>query len=168
MNNSKFKIQDIEIREATANDYEGLSKLFFESSIIHSGGRPDCFKEPKKNDPNIKESFLEILNRNLSEVLVATYKGQAIGTLRVQILQRKETPSMKSRKEGYIGELVVKKEFRNQGVGKALMDKAYEWLKLQNNIKEVILEVWSFNKEALEFYKSLGFHTRKHILSKML
>lgn len=164
----KFKIQNVEIRKATADDYEMLDEVLFESAMLHYKGRSDCFKKPKKSDPEIKESFLEMLKKEESQVFVATYKNQPIGTLRVLVLERKETPSMKSRKEGYIGELVVKKEFRSQGVGKALINKAYGWFALQGNIKEVTLGVWGFNKDALGFYKSLGFETRKHILSKIL
>ncbi|MGN8913634.1 GNAT family N-acetyltransferase [Anaerofustis butyriciformans] len=60
--------------------------------------------------------------------------------------------------KGYIEGLFIKREYRNQGIGKILIDKAKS---LYNVLS---LSVYEKNKKALEFYLKRGFEIKeKHI-----
>lgn len=61
--------------------------------------------------------------------------------------------------EGWIGELYVKKEYREQGIGKKLYDKAVAHFK-KNNCIHVRLIVLNGNKDAVKVYEKNGFETR--------
>jgi ribosomal-protein-alanine N-acetyltransferase len=52
--------------------------------------------------------------------------------------------------------LAVKKEYRKQGIGSALLNNFLEEAALQN-IKQADLEVKKDNKQAIKFYQKHGF-----------
>ena len=60
---------------------------------------------------------------------------------------------------GRILELLVAKNARNQGVGKALMKKAESYLK-QKKCDVIRVEVFKPNTQAHEFYKKLSYQDR--------
>ncbi|MFN4319329.1 MAG: GNAT family N-acetyltransferase [Aquificaceae bacterium] len=60
---------------------------------------------------------------------------------------------------GAIHELVVLPQYRNKGIGKALVEKAIEYFK-SRGLDTVELWVGDRNTQALEFYKSLGFEEK--------
>jgi ribosomal protein S18 acetylase RimI-like enzyme len=86
-----------------------------------------------------------------SEVLVAVYKQKLIGWMGISYVVTLTSPPLCE-----IHGLVVHEQFRGQGIGKMLIEKAKEWsknkgadkLKLRCNIKRT---------EALLFYKKMGF-----------
>lgn len=55
-----------------------------------------------------------------------------------------------------ITNILVEHDFRNKGIGKLLMDKAYEVSK-NHGARSIILETQSCNFPAISFYKALGF-----------
>ena len=61
--------------------------------------------------------------------------------------------------EAYIYRLIVKEEFRGQGVGRQLVDSWLDMLKAQG-VRKAYLEVWSDNQSAIGFYKALGFKVK--------
>lgn len=50
--------------------------------------------------------------------------------------------------------IYVLPQYQKQGIGKALMEKMFEWI---DNTKPTALEVASYNVNAIAFYKSFGF-----------
>ena len=60
---------------------------------------------------------------------------------------------------GAIHELVVLPEYRNRGIGRALVQKALEYFKSRGRD---MAELWvgDENKQAIDFYKNLGFEER--------
>jgi len=57
---------------------------------------------------------------------------------------------------GYIGHLIVDKNYRQKGIGKKLMQKAIEYLK-QSNCYKVIIQSGIEREGAHKFYEKLGF-----------
>lgn len=60
---------------------------------------------------------------------------------------------------GAIHELVILPEYRNKGIGKALVEKVIEYFK-SRGLDTAELWVGDKNTQAFEFYKSLGFEER--------
>lgn len=57
----------------------------------------------------------------------------------------------------HLEDLIVKQEYRGNGVGKALYTKVMEHA-YQKKVKRVSWEVLDWNKVAIDFYKSTGAH----------
>lgn len=60
---------------------------------------------------------------------------------------------------GAIHELVVLPEYRKKGIGKALVEKALEYFK-SRGLEVAELWVGDENKQAMDFYKNLGFEEK--------
>jgi ribosomal-protein-alanine N-acetyltransferase len=58
--------------------------------------------------------------------------------------------------ESEITLVAVKKEFQNQGYGKILIERTFEYLK-EKSVKSVYLEVAIDNEPAKKLYEKLGF-----------
>ena len=58
---------------------------------------------------------------------------------------------------GYIGMIVVKKQYRKQGLGSFLIRTTLYLMKL-SNVQQVFLETEIKNTDALQFYETLGFY----------
>lgn len=62
-------------------------------------------------------------------------------------------------KSGEVSELIVSKRARNSGIGKSLMNKMEQYFK-SINCEYIFIDVFGYNKNAIEFYKKQGYHTR--------
>ena len=58
---------------------------------------------------------------------------------------------------GYIHFLAVKERYRKQGIGKALLTKAIEYLFKESQIKKISLCVEVLNETAMQLYFDVGF-----------
>lgn len=68
---------------------------------------------------------------------------------------------------GYIGELVIDKNFRDQGIGTELLKVVFEEAK-EKGCKRVELDSAFSRTEALHFYENMGFEKRAYVYSKRL
>lgn len=85
------------------------------------------------------------------EVLIAEYEGKICG----QTIFFKNFSTFVGRAGYYIEDLYVKPEYRNQGIGKALLDEVIKKAK-ENNFGRVEWVVLDWNVSAIEFYKNRG------------
>lgn len=70
-------------------------------------------------------------------------------------------------KRGIITELIVTSKIRSKGVGQALMDKMEEYFKF-NNCEYVLVDVFAYNENAINFYNKKGYHPRMYTDIKKL
>ena len=70
-------------------------------------------------------------------------------------------------KRGIITELIVTSKIRSKGVGQALMDKMEEYFKL-NKCEYVLVDVFAYNENAINFYNKKGYHPRMYTDIKKL
>ena len=68
-------------------------------------------------------------------------------------------------KTGKITELIVSKNTRSSGIGRALIMKMEEYLK-SVGCSYITIEVFAYNENAKAFYEKGGYHTRMHDLIK--
>lgn len=67
---------------------------------------------------------------------------------------------MVNKKVAYMDDLCIDKRFRGQGIGKKLFNFAVDIAK-EKGAKRLDLMVWSFNKNAINFYSELGMKPSK-------
>jgi RimJ/RimL family protein N-acetyltransferase len=53
--------------------------------------------------------------------------------------------------------ITIHKDWRNQGIGRALMERAIDWVKATGVVKRIQLGVTSTNTPAIHLYEKLGF-----------
>jgi len=71
---------------------------------------------------------------------------------------------IKEEDQGHIISLAVDNNYKRQNIGSRLMEVAIDTFK-KFNIKRINLEVKTQNKEAIYFYKSIGFKCGEKILN---
>ncbi|MCA9921676.1 MAG: GNAT family N-acetyltransferase [Anaerolineales bacterium] len=143
------------IRKATIDDAQTLSALNVDVQRIHANALPHIFKQPESAN-----FALEVMTERLSEpsnhFFIAQIDGEAVGYIFARVVERPENPFMFAWTYIYIDQISVKPMHQKRGIGKLLID---EVLVLANakGIETVALDTWTFNNQALSFFKKQGF-----------
>lgn len=62
-------------------------------------------------------------------------------------------------KRGRVSELIVTQKIRSKGIGTKLLEHITNYLK-DNNCKDILIEVFGYNENAIRFYEKNGYHIR--------
>ncbi len=116
----------IDIKKATVNDVAEIVKI-----------ENECFSTPWSEG-----SLRESLENPASRFYIALADGKTVGYIGLQIFSS----------EGYITNVAVLPEYRQQGIATALIKRAME-----NDMEFITLEVRESNLPAINLYSSLGF-----------
>ena len=138
-------MENITIKEASKNDIPIILGLLYEL------GRP----KPQKDSQ--VDSFRKLTKKYLTDsdkqILVAVLDDtRIVGMVSMIFLSRLNRDSL----ELYIPELVVVKEYQNQGIGKQLINSCVVLAK-KKNCHRIRLESGNQRIESHNFYKHLGF-----------
>ena len=145
---------DYIIREIRKNEYPILSEFLYEAIFI-----PEGMDKPPKSiikQPEL-QVYIEDFGKEDDWCFVAEIKGKIIGAVWVRIMNDyghidDETPSFA---------ISLYKEYRNMGIGTALMRDMLEFLK-NKGYKRTSLSVQKVNY-AVRMYQKVGFE----VLTKM-
>lgn len=112
---------------------------------------------------------LDEVNKNNGKCYLAIENDTAIGLIMGTIPSYDEYDYLdyKCPKRGIITELIVTSKIRSRGVGQALMEKMEEYFKL-NGCEYVLVDVFAYNENAINFYDKKGYHHRMHMDIKKL
>lgn len=112
---------------------------------------------------------LEEVKKNNGKCYLAVENEKAIGLIMgyVRTYDEYDYLDYKCPKSGEISELIISKEARGKGIGKQLMKKIENYFK-SIDCEYVFLDVFAYNKNAVEFYKKEGYHSRMLIDVKRL
>lgn len=128
----------------TSQYYYDIQKIYHEESIN--------FKLTKKHfSTPIEKRFKTTLMEDHYDnpfLYGVFYKGKVVAYL--EMVHEKWNNRMR------ITNILVEHDFRNKGIGKMLMDKAYEVSK-NHGTRAIVLETQSCNFPAISFYKGLEF-----------
>ena len=152
------------IRLLENKDYFNLQNLFRQLYDIHYKNRPDSFNN---EHPITKEYFQEILTSNCKHCYVYQDKESIVGAILIKAYETDDYVTLKKRKIYEVYDIVVDKNFREKGIGKKLFQYITD-LAIQNDISSIIVEVFSFNNEAIQFYQSIGMTARKIVYENIL
>lgn len=152
------------IRKMKKEDYKNIYKLALQVQNIHFSARPDIFNN---GDPFTNELFLNLINDSNYICLVAEENNKILGECFVRIDETSVTPLFKERKILNINDICIDQNYRGKGIGKLLMLEIEKFAK-ELNAASVELNVWSFNKNAINFYNSLGFKNKSFKMEKFM
>ncbi len=145
------------IRQAMEKDYEGLNVLFEEIDEYHRKALPHIFRKP--DGPARTRDFLSgILADQNATIFIAEIQDRIIGLVYAYVRSIPEIPIRIPCRAGEIDSIVVKREYRRYGVGRALMERIHQWAG-RMKLDRLELSVWSFNKEAQDFYRELNYES---------
>lgn len=123
------------------------------------------------NYENIPESyFINAFNKLLSEdnfFCIAEKEGSVVGCIEAEIVEPYEKELYEVTKAGHINSIFVFDKYRNEGVGRALMNEAIKWMK-SKDIQLCTLGVVYRNNDAKKIYEKMGFSTERTKMWKQI
>ena len=104
---------------------------------------------------------LEDINKYNGKCYLAIENNKAIGLIMGCIFPYDEYDYLdyKCPKRGTITELIVSQKVRSKGIGKKLIKKLEEYFKEQH-CEYIIVDVFAYNNNAINFYEKYGYHSR--------
>ena len=134
---------DTTIREVSEKDISDILLLLYEL------GRP----KPQDSDVNTFEKLVsQYIADSDKEILVAVNDLKIVGMISIIYLPRLNQITS----ETYVPELIVLEKYRNQGIGKKLINHCISISK-EKKYHRIRLESGNSRNESHQFYKHLGF-----------
>jgi ribosomal protein S18 acetylase RimI-like enzyme len=140
----------ISLRTGNINDAEAVLEL--EKEVLAENEYMISVFEEFEETLEQKRSWIQkILENEREHLIVAEVNGEVVGLI---VFRSKSTKRL-----SHTGSFtaMVKKEYRNQGIGKLLIKELLNWAEQNPLIEKVSLGVLSTNQRAIELYKSMGF-----------
>ena len=152
---------DINIRKADIKDLESIMVLFDKLSLsdLPYDTEVDVYWA---HTPDGKNYFTDKIQGKNSVCFVAEADGSIVGYF---LAIKKEDPTYRLIKIADLEHLVVDENYRNQGIGKKLMNAFISWAKSEG-INKVSVNVFTDNEKGIKFYKREGFLPFESILEK--
>jgi ribosomal protein S18 acetylase RimI-like enzyme len=149
----------ITIKKATIDDLENilaLNKKLFE----YEAGLTEEFNQEWTYSQAGKEFFKTRLENENAFALIAQEDGKIAGYILVRI---QETAFRKRNLIADIEHLFIQEEMRKRGVGTMLVEKAKKILR-EKGVPRLKVQALFANKNAVDFYKEMGFNEFLSIL----
>ncbi|PKV76292.1 GNAT family N-acetyltransferase [Pontibacter ramchanderi] len=112
------------------------------------------FRYRPGSEQALKAELLQRLKDKSTRVFVYQEGDTWVGMLLASL--RPGSAGFRLSSKGYIGETVVREEFRGKGIGKELFEAARKWLSDQG-ADHLELQVSVHNPQGIHFWESLGF-----------
>lgn len=158
---------NIEIIEASVDDYGVLMSLYYESDLYHYEKMPLELKKPEEiAQQRTKESFQQLLGSENNILLMAVSEGQVCGLIAANIRERASFIHS-AKKVAYIDEVTVLSQYQGKGIAKYLINYLEAYFSAQG-ITEIELNVYQFNQSAIALYKGLGYEVKSQKMSKSI
>ena len=149
-----MRLDQIEIRNATSQDFSSIKSLHTDLYNIHHIGAPDIFKNIQSIVLSTKE--IDISDFNVNNIVVATVDSLVVGYLEFFEKTIEESETLRQRKMYCVVDLVVSSEYRGKGIGKMLLGEVENRARL-NSFDSVEVPVFTFNRKAQDFYEINGY-----------
>lgn len=154
------------IRRAKESDMIGINQLLLQVLTVHHNQRPDLFKgnTKKYTDKELKA----IIEDDMKPIFVAVDKDETVlGYAFCQYIQHINDNILTDIKSLYIDDLCVDEKSRGTHIGKSLYEYVVDYAR-NSGCYNVTLNVWSCNKNALQFYEKCGLVPQKIGMEKIL
>jgi GNAT superfamily N-acetyltransferase len=128
----------VEVRLAEPEDFEAVTRLLEEL------GRPQV---GSAEENGAREVYLRHLRRDDTASLVAEVDGEIVGFCSLEFRERLN----RLNDEAWVPDLIVRQAGRSRGVGRALLERAYE-LARERGCWQLTLESGAWRTDAHRFY----------------
>ena len=152
-------------RQATFQDLASICALGNAVNTIHHEAFPQVFAAVGEQLRDAAH-WANSIAQESATTFIAQEGDQLVGFVSLRIVN--ETHSMmQATRYGSIGSIGVAPHKRDQGIGRALMQCAQDWV-IERGGQEVRLHVWAFNARAVQLYEELGYEIRTYAMTKPL
>ena len=152
----------VKIEIPTINDLEAIDKIAVQVHECHVKWRPDIFKH---TDSIINGRELANMIDHF-EIFVAKIEEQIVGYILLSSKEEKKN-GYRYRKELNIDAIGVDVNYRNQGIGRTLLEYVKKYAK-DNDYTDLRLSVNEENECARHLYEQLGFKIKNIAYSLQL
>ena len=154
----------MEIVRGDASTLEEVGPLFEAMHEHHRGSGPQLlpFRSAEEAWERRRAHYVTLLESGRGHLLLAEEDGRAIGYAMVSATGGQATLATGDRM-AELETLSVAEGERGQGVGRALMDAAYDVMR-ELGATEVMLYVLDGNDGAVRFYERLGMRPYLHVM----
>lgn len=157
--------QDVTIREGMPADAKDLAQLWWGLANEMEKFHPTNELQNKSQVvPNTTNSYNQLLLRRRYQAFIAEYDGEAIGYIDAE---HRQSDVMTMTDNMLIRQLYVKSDYRNEGVGSALLDRILEYADQEDQEYITVPVEWD-NTDAQRLYKSKEFEEKQIRLVKTL
>ncbi|GGB46003.1 spermidine/spermine N(1)-acetyltransferase [Lentibacillus populi] len=145
----------INIKKCTLEDLRLLQEISYETfhDTFKDQNSPENMNAYLERAFHIKEVEKELSNPS-SKFFFIYFHGEAAGYLKVNFGDAQSEEMGAESLE--IERIYIKNKFQKQGLGKLLLNKAFEIAQEQNK-RKIWLGVWEKNENAISFYEKMGF-----------
>ena len=119
---------------------------------------------------NFREAYfnrvLDEVKRYMGKILLYIEEKKIVGMV-VGLVNNdaEKTYEFKAPKRGRISELVVTKNTRSKGIGSKLLTAMEKYL-CSIGCKDILIGVFAYNQNSINFYEKKGYHTRMLDMTK--
>lgn len=149
----------MKIRNAKIEDKKELKEILIQAQELHYNNRPDIFR--KMTPKEVEKEIMEVLENKERKMIVAANENDKVcGLVIFKIKEIKNNTNLKDARILHIGKIVVDEKGRRKGTGKLMME---EINRISKKLKcdRIELNCWSFNEDAIEFYKAQGMKIQR-------
>jgi GNAT superfamily N-acetyltransferase len=147
----------VAIRPAVPGDENVLAVLSGIAHELHLAAHPEFMRATRQYD--VAQWFGSLLRQPAAAAWLAEDDGVPVGYVLALFQEQPENPFRIARRWCEIDQLAVTAERRRRGVARALVDAVVAEARA-NGIRDVELNVWTFNRDAEAVFRKLGFQPR--------
>lgn len=151
------------VRKGGPSDLDALRNLYSEFYSFNAELQPN-FYLPVRESGDYPSGEL---NNDSAAIFIAFMDNISVGFIHIREESTPPYPSVAKHQFGSIIDVFVRKNYRNQGVGRLMISYAKQWA-TGRGLEYLELMVLNNNYEAIQFYKGLFFKptsiTMKHFL----
>ena len=111
------------------------------------------------------EKTIEEINNENGKMSLLKVEDKIVGLVVGIIMNSINEYDFKAPIRGRITELIVNKKYRDNGYGKVLLESMENYLK-RVGCQNILIEVFGYNTNALNFYEKNGYHIRLYDVCK--
>jgi ribosomal protein S18 acetylase RimI-like enzyme len=130
---------------------------------LHRENLPHLFQKPA-GPVRDREYIVSLIDDEHVGLFVAETSAGLVGFVHVMVRETPPIPLFVPRRFAIVDNLGVDPEFRQSGVGRALMARAQTWAR-RKGAASVELNVYEFNQPAIMFYEKLGYKSAARRMS---
>lgn len=154
------------IRPAKLKDQRPFHEMFRLFQHHHFSARSNFFIDPKRISFST-EVYKQLIEDPQRGAFLAFEDKTVVGMLLVTICPVPVGELQYPRTRPTIEMLVVHENYRKHGVGKALVEQAYQWSR-DHGYNEIVTDVWEFSDKAKSLFLKEGFAVRTSRLFKQI
>jgi GNAT superfamily N-acetyltransferase len=141
------------IRQAAGEDLAAIAQLRRESAQEQDG---------ELTDPGFDDRFTEWFARESSRRIfwLAEAGGRPVGAMNLAVFERMPRPGREPSRWGYLGNAFVLAAYRDQGIGRQLIDAVLSYAG-EHGFARVVL---SPSQRSIPFYQRAGFRSASELL----